>query len=224
VTRAGAREVLNVIRAEAITILFAFPALLRSVIPVDGERAGKALRLVRIGGDTTLWSDIDRLRDWLAPDAAIQSIYAATEAPMMQWFVDVSRRDDDPRIPIGYPLPGNRLALIDEDGNNTLRWEAGELIVRSPYVALGLWANGRCVADSTEHNSIGDNGIEGTGTENKGAPASRLFRTGDLVRERPDGLLERMCGSGRPARPRRLLPSPRHTSSRRVPRSCAGYW
>src|SRR5882762_9788925 len=30
--RAGAREILNVIRAEAITILFAFPALLRSVI------------------------------------------------------------------------------------------------------------------------------------------------------------------------------------------------
>src|SRR4029077_15606833 len=30
--RAGAREILNVIRAKAITILFAFPALLRSVI------------------------------------------------------------------------------------------------------------------------------------------------------------------------------------------------
>ncbi len=30
--RAGAREILNVIRAEAITILFAFPALLRSLI------------------------------------------------------------------------------------------------------------------------------------------------------------------------------------------------
>jgi non-ribosomal peptide synthetase component F len=53
--RAGAREIVNVIRAEAITILFAFPALLRSVIPHGGERARDALRLVRIGGDTTLW-------------------------------------------------------------------------------------------------------------------------------------------------------------------------
>lgn len=34
---AGAREILNVIRAEAITILFAFPALLRSVVPCGGE-------------------------------------------------------------------------------------------------------------------------------------------------------------------------------------------
>jgi amino acid adenylation domain-containing protein len=175
--RTGAREVLNAIRAEAITILFAFPALLRSVIPYGRELAGDALRLVRVGGDTTLWSDIDLLRGWLAPDAAIQLIYAATEAPMMQWFVDVSFRMDDPRIPIGYPLPGNRLALIDEDGRNTPPGEVGELIVGSPYVALGLWVDGRCADDSIEIN---------------GAPSCRLFRTGDLVRQRPDGLLERI--------------------------------
>jgi non-ribosomal peptide synthetase component F len=135
--RAGAREILNVIRAESITILFAFPALLRSLIAYGGEKAGDALRLVRIGGDVTLWSDIDLLRDWLKPDAAIQLIYAATEAPMMQWFVDDSFRSDDARIPIGYPLPGNRLALIDEYGRATPPGEVGELVVASPYVALG---------------------------------------------------------------------------------------
>src|SRR5437773_2540350 len=175
--RAGAREIVNVIRAEAITILFAFPALLRSVIAYGEERAGDALRLVRIGGDTTLWSDIDLLRGWLEPETAIQLIYAATEAPMMQWFVDDSCRADDPRIPIGYPLAGNRLALIDEHGRSTPPGEVGELIVGSPYVALGHWVDGRCAAGSIESN---------------GAPSCRLFRTGDLVRQRPDGLLERI--------------------------------
>ncbi len=157
--RAGAREILNVIRRETITILFAFPALLRSVITYAQERAGDALRLVRVGGDTTLWSDIDLLRGWLAPESAIQLIYAATEAPMMQWFVDDSCRTDDTRVPIGYPLPGHRLALIDENGCKTPAGEVGELIVSSPYVALGLCG---------------------------------LFQTGDLVRQRPDGLLERI--------------------------------
>ena len=51
-------------------------------------RADPALRLVRVGGDTTLWSDVDLLRAWLAPEALIQLIYAATEAPIMQWFID----------------------------------------------------------------------------------------------------------------------------------------
>ena len=170
---AGAREILNAIREEGITILFALPALLRSVIPCSGERARDVLRLVRVGGDTAVWSDIDLLRGWLGPEAAIQLIYAATEAPMMQWFVDGSCRADDPRIPIGYPLRGNRLALVDEDGCNTLPGEVGELIVESPYVALGVWADGRCTAGS----------IERSGT-------CRRFRTGDLARQRPDGLLE----------------------------------
>ncbi|HEV7443337.1 MAG TPA: non-ribosomal peptide synthetase, partial [Steroidobacteraceae bacterium] len=175
--RVGAREILNVIRSQAITILFAFPALLRSMVPYDEERAGAVLRLVRVGGDTTLWSDIDLLRAWLTPDAAIQLIYAATEAPIMQWFVDDSCRNDDARIPIGYPLPGNRLAIIDELGHAPPPGEVGELIVGSPYVALGLWVDGHCVA---------------SGIESNGTPAFRLFRTGDLVRQRPDGLLERL--------------------------------
>jgi amino acid adenylation domain-containing protein len=183
--RAGAREIVHVIRTEAITILFAFPALIRSVLGQAGDRAGQALRLVRIGGDTTLWSDIDLLRGWLAPEADIQVIYAATEAPMMQWFVDVSCRAKDlsaqaltkadPRIPIGYPLPGNRLALVDDHGGDTPPGGIGELVVESPYVALGRWVDGR-------YGSI----------ESNGAPSRRLFRTGDLVRQRPDGLLERI--------------------------------
>jgi non-ribosomal peptide synthetase component F/thioesterase domain-containing protein/acyl carrier protein len=175
--RTGAREVLHTVRAESITILFAFPALLRSVIPFARERAGNTLRLVRVGGDTTLWSDIDLLRGWLAPEAAIQSIYAATEAPMMQWFVDPSCRADDTRVPIGYPLPGNRLAIVDDDGCEPPPGETGELIVAGPYVSLGHWAGGHWAPGGIDNNS---------------AAGCRIFRTGDLVRQRPDGLLERL--------------------------------
>jgi acyl-coenzyme A synthetase/AMP-(fatty) acid ligase/thioesterase domain-containing protein/acyl carrier protein len=173
----GARETLDVIRTEAITILFAFPALLRSIVVARGERAGASLRLVRVGGDTTLWSDIETLRAWLAPEAAIQLIFAATEAPMMQWFVDDRCRRDEARIPIGYPLPGNRLALVDEEGRATPRGEVGELIVASPFVSLGPWVEGRLAHESVE-----------TG----GGRGWRIFRTGDLMRQRPDGLLERV--------------------------------
>lgn len=163
---ADAREILNLIRAERITILFALPAMLRSVLAASTEPAHADLRLVRLGGDTTLWSDFDLLRGWLTPGAAIQVIYAATEAPMLQWFVDESCRGDDPRVPIGYPLGGNRLAL-----------DSGELIVSSEYVALGRWVDGHCVAET-----------------------QREFRTGDLVRQRPDGLLERLGRKDRQAK------------------------
>jgi non-ribosomal peptide synthetase component F/thioesterase domain-containing protein/acyl carrier protein len=173
----GARDILDVIRTKAVTILFAFPALLRSIVPPRGERAGAALRLVRVGGDTTLWSDIETLRAWLAPEAAIQLIYAATEAPMLQWFVDDRCRREEARIPIGYPLPGNRLALVDDKGGATTPGEVGELLVASPFVSLGRWVEGGLAAESA--GTAGEYGC-------------RMFRTGDLVRQLPDGLLERV--------------------------------
>jgi non-ribosomal peptide synthetase component F/thioesterase domain-containing protein/acyl carrier protein len=173
----GARDILNVIRTDAVTILFAFPALLRSVVAASPAHAGTALRLVRVGGDTTFWSDIDLLRGWLAPGAAIQLIYAATEAPMLQWFVSDDFRGEDSRIPIGYPLPGNHIAIVDPDGGATPLGEVGELLVASPYVSLGHWVDGRCVHE---------------GAATSAPQAFRIFRTGDLVRQRPDGLLERL--------------------------------
>jgi acyl-coenzyme A synthetase/AMP-(fatty) acid ligase/thioesterase domain-containing protein/acyl carrier protein len=175
--RAPPHQILSVIDTQAITILFAAPALLRSTVPYARNRADPALRLIRVGGETTLWSDIDLLRGWLAPEAAIQSIYAATEAPMMQWFVDDACRNESPRIPIGYPLPGNALAVVDESGNAVGRGEMGELIVRSPYVSLGPWSEVCPVAGAPETHAT---------------PAQRVFRTGDLVRVRPDELLDRL--------------------------------
>jgi acyl-coenzyme A synthetase/AMP-(fatty) acid ligase/thioesterase domain-containing protein/acyl carrier protein len=171
------RKILALIASQAITILFAAPALLRSLIPCASERASPALRLIRVGGETTLWSDIDLLRSWIGPDAAIQSIYAATEAPMMQWFVHDAFRGESLRIPIGYPLAGNSLAVVDESGKPAAQGEVGELIVRSPYVTLGCWSDVREISDAPVSHA---------------PSAQRVFRTGDLVRVRPDGLLERL--------------------------------
>ena len=52
----------------------------------------------------------------------------------------------------------------------------GELVVRSPYVALGRWIDGHCVADGFEPDP-----------EN---PFCRILHTGDLVRLRDDGLID----------------------------------
>jgi amino acid adenylation domain-containing protein len=176
--KAGAREILRIIRDRRISILFGFPALLRSVVEGCQAAAGDELRLVRVGGDTTLWSDIALLRAWTSPGTSIQLVYAATEAPMMQWFVGEMASGDEERIPIGYPLPGNALAVIDENGAPTRQGEVGELLVRSPYVALGAWSRGRCEMEAIRTDAE--------------YPNLRVFETGDLVRRRPDGLYDRI--------------------------------
>ncbi|NJO13383.1 MAG: amino acid adenylation domain-containing protein [Gammaproteobacteria bacterium] len=131
-SQAGASDVLRAIREQHATVLFAFPALLRSIVQAGQCSPGEQLRLVRMGGDTTLYNDVDALRAWLAPSAHIQLIYAATEAPMMQWFVTGVPAGQEGRLPIGYALAGNELSVVDEAGLPVRQGLAGELVVRSP--------------------------------------------------------------------------------------------
>ena len=172
--RAGARAILNRLHNDEITICYAVPVLLRSLIQLDSKTP--PLRLVRVGGDAVLWSDVTLLRGWLSHECLIELGYSSTEAPIMQWFVPRDFPQSGTRIPIGYPLPGNALAILDDDGKPSAPGEAGELVIRSPYVALGRWIDGRCATDDFPSDP----------EDNR----TRILRTGDLVRLRDDGLID----------------------------------
>jgi amino acid adenylation domain-containing protein len=171
VQRMGVRQILAGLRAANITIVYAVPALLRSLM--GEEPAPQSLRVVRVGGDAVLWSDVEALRKWLPETCLIELGYSSTEAPIMQWFVPRDFAGEGARVPIGYALEGNTLAILDEDGRPA---EEGELVVRSPYVALGRWIDGRCVTDRFEPDPQD--------------ASCRILHTGDLVRLRQDGLID----------------------------------
>lgn len=175
VQRASVREILRHLHEAEISIIYAVPALLRSLMQ-SGETAPSSLRVVRVGGDAVLGSDIERLRDWLPEDCLIELGYSSTEAPIMQWFVPRDFPRDGARLPIGYPLCGNDLSIVDESGRSVRAGEVGELVVRSPYVALGRWIDGHCVADGFSPDAED--------------ARCRIQHTGDLVRLREDGLID----------------------------------
>lgn len=175
VQRQGARQILNRLDEAAITMIYAVPALLRTLMQL-GQPAPQSLRVVRVGGDAVLWSDVDALREWLPGDCRIELGYSSTEAPIMQWFVPRDFPRERARVPLGYPLAGNALAIVDDAGNAVTPGEMGELVVRSPYVALGRWSGGRC--DGTDFPADPNDA------------SCRILRTGDLVRLRADGLID----------------------------------
>ncbi|MBV9905202.1 MAG: non-ribosomal peptide synthetase, partial [Alphaproteobacteria bacterium] len=176
VQRAGARQVLTRLHDSGITMIYAVPALLRSLMQLDGGGAPRSLRNVRVGGDAVLWSDVEELRRWLQPDCTVELGYSSTEAPIMQWFVPRDFPQDGTRVPLGYPLPGNGLAIVDDAGNAVAPGELGELVVRSLHVALGRWSDGRVEASDFPADP--------------NDPSCRILRTGDLVRLRADGLID----------------------------------
>jgi amino acid adenylation domain-containing protein len=174
--RAGGRQILRAIHDRRASIIYVVPSLLRSLIQLDTSDTPPSIRVLRIGGEAVLWSDIDLMRGWLAPECLIQCGYSSTEAPVMQWFVTPGFPRTGNALPIGYPIPGNDLAIVDEEDQPVPAGEDGELLISSRYVALGEWKQGRCVPDRFPTDPR--------------TPGSRILRTGDLARLRPDGFVD----------------------------------
>ncbi len=172
---AGLGDIMRVIRDARITVFNSVPSVLRALADGQPDAAGalRSLRIVRIGGEVVFWTDIALFRRVLPADCHIQIGYSSTEATGTQWFVPRDAMPSGPFVPVGYVLPGNLASVLDETGRALPPHEVGELLLRSRYIALGTWRDGR-VADRMPSDPQD--------------PKARLLHTGDLVHVDADGV------------------------------------
>ncbi len=144
----GLRGLLSQIRSQRVTITYIVPALLRAVVAAGKTDDFKSLRVVRLGGEKVLWTDIALARTAVTPRCFIQVSYSSTETTGTQWFLpdDFDEQyfsEHDLSVPVGYLLPGLLFTVVDDDGATVPAGEVGELVIKSMYVLLGYWENGQ---------------------------------------------------------------------------------
>src|SRR5262249_5903328 len=169
---------LDVIRNQRITICYAVPALLRELLQQPmAKDAFCDLRVLRLGGDSVLASDIALCRVLLPQSCRVLIGFGSTEVPtIFQWFVPARWTPDGPLVPCGFPIQDISISLQTEREAPAARGEVAEVIVKSRYVALGVWQNGQLQPGTIETDPHD--------------PAMRVMHTADLVRIRDDGLVE----------------------------------
>jgi amino acid adenylation domain-containing protein len=166
------------LRARGVTVLHAVPSLFRQVARTlgPGERLD-SVRIVHLGADRSSWSDIEEFRRVCRPEALVYVTLGSTECGVhLHWFVDERVRANYAQLPVGRAIPERRLWLADEDGKTVAEGEIGEVLVASRYIGLGYWN----APGLTRHAFVTD----------RSDPQTRIFRTGDVARWGPDGLLE----------------------------------
>ncbi|WP_342634307.1 AMP-binding protein [Mesorhizobium hawassense] len=177
----GLRGVRARMQDQGATITYLVPALLRTLLAGAPVETFSSLRVVRVGGERVLWSDIALLRKAVPPDCLVQIGYSSTETTGSQWFLPPEPPDAAADVPVGCLLPGISFAILTDEGRAALPGETGELVVKSPYVLLGHWENGAVVPTEADPAS----------------PNDRIFATGDLVQLGGDGLLRVIGRKGR---------------------------
>jgi len=170
------RNLRAVIQSERITALIGLPRLLDMLVTSDAHEPLTSLRMVRPTGEGMRQSELAALRAALPRHCHINITYGMTEASVTHWWVPHGFTGSDALLPVGYPCDGIDFVIIGTGGEPIADGAVGEIVVRSRVVALGEFIGGRCVPGR----------ISPCPTD----PTRRVFATGDLVRMRPDGMLQ----------------------------------
>jgi amino acid adenylation domain-containing protein len=170
----------------AISHIDCTPSLYDLVLGTDPTPL-RSLRCVVVGGESCP-PDLAARHQQLLPDCLLENNYGPTEATIWTTTHLIEPGAGRPAVtgaggpagsvPIGHPIPGARIYLVDAALHPVPPGEMGEICVGGPGVARGY------------HDRPGPTAERFLPDPFCGRPGQRMYRTGDLARELSDGSLE----------------------------------
>ncbi len=177
----GLQALIRRINEVPITVLQTVPSIFRLFArSLGGTGNFPLLRRIKLGGEPVFASDVELFRSKFHQDCVLINGLGMTEAGSNLCHFEIDRNTpiDGMMVPVGRPLEGEEITLLDEAGRPVAPEEVGEITVTSPYLASGYWRN----PDRTRaHFQRVEDGR-----------GSVRLRTGDLGRWRKDGCLEHL--------------------------------
>lgn len=178
--RADAGPLVEWMAAQQVNLLQTVPSFGRELLHAIGARdAGArlaALDHLLLAGEP-LSGDLAAGLHAALPGVRLVNLYGPTETVLATWM-EVSGTWPG-TVPVGRPIPGRQILVLDDSGRPCEAGVTGEIVIRGPGLTAGY---------------IGEAGKSASGfgcVRIPGDPAAtRCYKTGDLGRWRPDGLLE----------------------------------
>src|SRR5262249_42363153 len=173
----GLTRLRNWLQEENITVYTCVATIFRhSVQNLNRNERFPKIRLIHVGGEPLSKTDVELYKNHFSDDCLLVNRYSISETQAVSYyFIDKQTEIKEDRIPVGYPLEGNEILVLDGDGNELDANQIGEIAVKSPYLALGYWRR----PELTRAKFMPDP---------QGGKA-RIYLTGDLGYMLPDGCL-----------------------------------
>jgi amino acid adenylation domain-containing protein len=170
------QELAEELKRRGVTSLW-LPAALFELMASHQPQALTRLRQLLTGGDTMSPS---RARELLSLGVPLINGYGPTETTVFAACHPLSRPDDalGLSIPIGRPIAGTSVYLLDSQLHPVPPGVPGELYIAGDGLALGYLNRPELTAERFVPHPFSP------------LPGARLYRSGDLARFLPDGTLE----------------------------------
>jgi amino acid adenylation domain-containing protein/non-ribosomal peptide synthase protein (TIGR01720 family) len=171
-------ELAREIRHHGITVLWLTGALFRQMVDLHLEDL-RGVRQLLAGGEALSVPHVLRVLASLAPGARFINGYGPTENTT---FTCCHVMDAESRVgatvPIGRPISNTRVYVLDARMRPVPVGVPGELYIAGDGLARAYWNRPELTAERFVQNVLEEE------------PGARLYRSGDLVRARPDGSIE----------------------------------
>jgi tyrocidine synthetase-3 len=155
-----------------ITVMFLVPPLFNQLVEQDAS-VFRPLRYLITGGDVLSARHVQRVRE-VNPFLTVVNAYGPTENTTFS-TCHVVIATDGRSVPIGKPIPNSTAYVLDREMMLSPVGAVGELYVGGDGLARGYLRRPALTAERFVPNPF--------------VPAARLYKTGDLVKRRVDGLL-----------------------------------
>ncbi len=167
----------ELIDQQQITTLHFVPSMLQVFLEEPHLEKCNVLKHVICSGEAL---SVDLQEKFLARlDAQLHNLYGPTEAAIDVTFWDCQRGSNDKVVPIGRPIANTQIHILDKYLQTVPVGVPGELHIGGVGLARG-YLNRPDLTDEKFIFNLFENAEE----------KSRLYKTGDLARYRPDGSIE----------------------------------
>jgi amino acid adenylation domain-containing protein len=175
---ADAEGLAALLERRPVDVLKIVPSHLAALLAgVAGGKPVLPRRLLVLGGEAAPWALVDRVRE--LGDCRVLNHYGPTETTVgvltFPTWSEEARRGSI--VPLGRPLAGTRVAVVDRSLEILPAGVPGELLIGGPQVARGYLGRPDLTAERFAPDPFGARG-------------ERLYRTGDRARVTADGVVE----------------------------------
>ena len=163
--------------AEEITYFVATPSIFRYFAQrFTGGEDFPHLRMIKLGGEPLFRTDVELYKKHFSPECILLNQLSGSEmGPVCQYWIGKATEVNTTIVPVGYPVEGKKIVLLDEERKEVGANDVGEIAVASSYLFSGYWNQ---AAHTNNKVLSGDDRTD-----------EKLYLTGDLGRMLPGGCL-----------------------------------
>jgi non-ribosomal peptide synthetase component F/acyl carrier protein len=162
---------------QEVTIYASVPSTFRYFTrEIGNAEIFPSVRLIQLGAEPLSIQEVRSYKNHFSNDCILLHRLSCGEAGnICNYFIDKNTEIDLAVVPVGYPVAGKEILLLDESGVEVGERETGEIAVKSRYLSTEYWR---------QPVLTGAKFLPDPDSQDK-----RIYLTGDLGRKLPDGRL-----------------------------------